>query len=267
MLFALALFLVCSNAAGDVLASVGSEEFTWEEFVQMAGGPEAVAGLGISSEDAAGEILESWVREQLILKAAEESGIASRPDVAATIDQTVDQILLEAYLTDILDNVEVSRLEVENYVDVWGDTYSTEYNIRHILLPDNTLASSVLSRLNSGESFATLASNYSVGPAAANGGNLGWMSRGMASPAFMEAVCQLETGEISEVIQTPMGYHIIQLMEKRPIQTPLTQAQIMELATMELTSAEQEILLVDLLDSLRAQQTVNVWPQRLLNHI
>ncbi len=267
MMFTLVLFSAYGSAAADVLASVGSEEFTWDEFVQMAGGPDAVAGLGISSQDAAEEILESWVREQLILKAAEESGIASRPDVAASIQQMVDQILLEAYLSDILDNVEVSRLEVENYLDVWGDTYSTEYNIRHILLPDNSVASSVLSRLNSGESFATLASGYSVGPAAANGGNLGWMSRGMASPSFMEAVCQLETGEISGIIETPMGFHIIQLMEKRPVQTPLTQAQTIELATMELTSAKQEILLVDLLDSLRSQQTVNIWPQRLLNHI
>lgn len=267
MLFAVAAFLVAGSAAGDVLASVGTEELTWEEFVEMAGGPEAVASLGISTEDAAGEILESWVRERLILNAAEESGIASRPDVAAVIEQTVSQILLEAYITDVLDNVEVSRLEVENYVDVWGDTYSTEYNIRHILLPDNAMASSVLSRLNSGESFATLASAYSVGPSASAGGNLGWMSRGMASPAFMEAVCQLETGEISGVIQTPMGYHIIQLLEKRPAQTPLTQEQIIELATMELVSAEQEILLVDMLDSLRARTTVNTWPQRLLNHI
>ncbi len=255
------------SAAGDVLASVDTKELAWEDLVEMVGGQEVISSLGITTEDAAEEILESWVREQLILTAAEESNIALRPDVAAVIEQTVNQIILESYITDLLDGVEVSRLEVENYLDVWGETYTLEYNIRHILLPDEVLATSVLSRLSTGESFTTLASQFSVGPSAPSGGALGWMSRGMASPDFMEAVCQLSSGEISGVIKTSMGYHIVQLMEKAPISTPLTSDQILELATMELVSAKQEILLVDMLDELREDHIVNVWPDRLLNHI
>lgn len=255
------------SASGDVLATVDSSELTWEDLVGMVGGPEVISSLGITTEDAAAEILETWVREQLILSAAEESDIALRPDVAAVIEQTVNQIILEAYITDILGDVEVSILEVENYLDVWGETYNYEYNIRHILLPDEVLASSVLSRLNSGESFTTLATQFSVGPSAPSGGNLGWMSRGMASPDFMEAVCQLSTGEISGIIETPMGYHIIQLMEKAPLSTPLTPEQMVELANMELVSARQEVLLVDMLEDLRERHIVNMWPDRLLNHI
>lgn len=255
------------SAAGEILASVDSRELLWEDLVEMVGGPEVISNLGITTEAAAAEVLESWVREQLFLSAAEESSIASRPDIAALIEQTVNQIVLEAYLTDVLGNVEVSLLEVENYLDVWGETYTFEYNIRHILLPDGVLASSVLSRLNSGESFITLAAQFSVGPSASSGGNLGWMTRGMASPDFMEAVCQLSTGEISGVVETPMGYHIIQLMEKAVISSPLTAEETVELATMELVSARQEILLVDMLDQLREKHIVNMWPERLLNHI
>jgi peptidyl-prolyl cis-trans isomerase C len=267
LIFVMSLAALCGTASGDVLASVDSRELSWEDLVGIVGGAEEVARLGITSEDGAAEILESWVREQLILEAAEESNIAARPDVAAVIEQTVNQILLEAYVSDVLDNVEVSRLEVENYLDVWGETYTMQYNIRHILLPDETLASSVLSRLNSGEDFASLAAQFSVGPSAPSGGNLGWMSRGMASPDFMEAVCQLSTGEISSVVKTPMGYHIIQLLEKAPLTTQLTEEQTIELATSELISARQEVLLVEMLDSLRGTHTVNVWPDRLLNHI
>lgn len=259
--------VLCGSASGDVLASVDSRQLCWEDLIEMIGGAEVISTLGITTEAAAAEVLESWVREQLILTAAEESNIASRPDVADLIEQTVNQIILEAYITDILDDVEVSLLEVENYVDVWGETYTLEYNIRHILLPDEVLASSVLSRLNSGESFATLAAQFSVGPSASSGGNLGWMTRGMASPDFMEAVCQLSTGEISGIVETPMGYHIIQLMEKAPLSSPLTAEQTMELATMELVSAMQEMLLIEMLDDLRGKHIVNLWPERLLNHI
>lgn len=267
VLLLLAVFLITGTALSDVLASVDSRELTWDDLVIMAGGAEAISSIGITSQEAAGEVLESWIREQLILIAAEESGIASRPDVAAMIQQAVSQIVVEAYITDVLDDVEVSRLEVENYVDVWGSTYSMEYNVRHILLPDNAMASSVRSRLVSGESFGTLAGQFSVCPSSSSGGNLGWISRGMASPGFMEAVCQLENGEISPVVNTPMGYHIIQLMEKRQMENPLTQTQIIELASMELESAQQEEILVELIDELRARHTVNAWPQRLLNHL
>jgi peptidyl-prolyl cis-trans isomerase C len=257
----------CGSAVAEVLASVDSRQLTWESLVEMVGGIEAVSSIGITTEDAAREILESWIREQLIIIAAEESGIASRPDVVAQIEEAVNQIILQAYVSDVLNEVEVSRLEVENYVDVWSETYTLEYNIRHILVPDEALASSVLSRLNSGESFATLATQFSVEPSAPSGGNLGWMSRGMASPEFMEAVCQLSTGDISGIVKTSMGYHIIQLLEKRPISPLLTPDQIIEIATMELVSARQETLLLEMIENLRASHVVNVWPERLLNHI
>ncbi|PIE52362.1 hypothetical protein CSA37_06110 [Candidatus Fermentibacteria bacterium] len=268
ILAAAVIFLIAAgSASAEALAVVNERELTWENLVGLLGGPEVVASLGITTTEAANEVLESWVREQLILEAAEDSGIIDNPEVAAAIENAVNQILLEAYINEAIADVEISRLEVENYVDVWGDTYNTEYNIRHILLPDMALASSVLSRLNGGESFATLATQFSTGPSGPSGGNLGWVSRGMVTPQFMEAVCQLETGEISSVIETPMGYHIMQLLEKRPLQNTLTQADIIELATMELVSAEQEILIVEMLDDLRTVYTVNTWPERLLNHI
>lgn len=266
-ILAAAVLLGTGSAEGDVLAAVGSEELTWEAFVEMVGGPAAVSSLGITTEDASEEILESWVRERLLLQAANEAGTASKPEVAARIQTAVEQILLEEYITDILGDVEVSRLEVENYVDVWLETYSMEYSVRHILLPDETLASSILSRLNSGESFGVLAADYSVGPSAVSGGNIGWISRGMASPSFMEAVCMLDIGEISGVVETPMGFHVIQLMDRRPVNPAPSRDEIIETATMELVSGQQEIMLLDLIDSLRSSRQVMIWPDRLLNHI
>jgi peptidyl-prolyl cis-trans isomerase C len=261
------LFLLAATSIADVLAQVGSRELTWNELLEMIGGPRALPNLGVTSLEAAEELLESWVREQLILIGAEESGIAQRPDVAAQIQHAANQIILEAYIEDMLGDVEVSMLEVENYVDVWSDTYGMEYNVRHILLPDNSMAQSITSRLNSGESFATIASRLSVCPSSQGGGNLGWLQRGMASPAFMEAVCQLGTGEISGVVETHMGYHIIQLMETRPLTPGPSHSEILELAGMELVSARQEQLLVELLEELRATNPVSTWPNRLLNNL
>ncbi|MEA3265444.1 MAG: peptidylprolyl isomerase [Candidatus Fermentibacteria bacterium] len=259
--------VISGSAVADVLASVDSRELSWEELVELVGGPEVISSLGISTEAAAADLLDTWIIEQIVLSAAEESDVASRPDVAAIIEQTVNQIIVEAYITDIIDDLEVSRLEIENYIDVWSETYTMKYNVRHILLPDPVIASSVLSRLNSGESFATLASQFSVGPSASSGGDLGWMTRGMISRDFMEAVCRLSSGEISDIVETSMGFHIIQLMDKAPLDNPITPEETIEIATMELLSSKQEELLIQLIEDLRGDHLVNAWPERLLNHI
>ncbi|MCS6929317.1 MAG: peptidylprolyl isomerase [Saprospiraceae bacterium] len=67
-----------------------------------------------------------------------------------------------------------------------------------------------------GESFAELAKRYSDDPgSAAQGGDLGWQKRGSFVPEFEAAVYKLEPGQVSPVVETEFGFHIIQLIERR----------------------------------------------------
>jgi peptidyl-prolyl cis-trans isomerase SurA len=66
-----------------------------------------------------------------------------------------------------------------------------------------------LKRAEAGESFEDLAREYSDGPTAPRGGDLGEFSQGMMDPAFDEAVFACEVGEITGVVETPFGFHII----------------------------------------------------------
>lgn len=76
------------------------------------------------------------------------------------------------------------------------------------------LAESVLKKLDAGESFEDLAKSVSEDPGSSTqGGDLGWVSKGMMVPAFEEALYQLQTGEISELVKTGFGFHIIKLEE------------------------------------------------------
>jgi peptidyl-prolyl cis-trans isomerase C len=68
-------------------------------------------------------------------------------------------------------------------------------------------------RAVSGENFAALAVELSEGPNAARGGDLGFTARGQMMEAFDEAVWALEAGEISEVVETPVGFHVIKVEE------------------------------------------------------
>lgn len=70
-------------------------------------------------------------------------------------------------------------------------------------------------RLDAGEEFAELAVAVSEDPAAASGGELGWIARGAVSGAFEVVAFSLPKKEISEVVVTDYGYHIIQVLEKQ----------------------------------------------------
>lgn len=74
-------------------------------------------------------------------------------------------------------------------------------------------AEEVLKLAREGQDFAELAKKYSEGPTGPKGGDLGFFARGTMVPAFDAVVFQLKPGEISDVVETRFGYHIIKLEE------------------------------------------------------
>ena len=77
-------------------------------------------------------------------------------------------------------------------------------------------AKSILDSIRAGGDFKYFAETYSDDKATAkDGGDLGWVRRGMFVKEFEEAVFRLQEGQISDVVRTQFGYHIIQLIERR----------------------------------------------------
>jgi peptidyl-prolyl cis-trans isomerase C len=74
----------------------------------------------------------------------------------------------------------------------------------------------VLKRLGKGEDFETLAKEYSEGPSGAKGGDLGYFSRGQMVPPFEAAAFALKSGEVSDIVETRFGYHLIKVVDKKP---------------------------------------------------
>ena len=93
--------------------------------------------------------------------------------------------------------------------------------VRHILVNDPTVANVIREKILAGEDFSALAQASSSDPSAAtNSGDLGWFTRGAMVAPFEEAAFALENvGDVSEVVQTDFGYHVIQLLgrEMRPM--------------------------------------------------
>ena len=83
----------------------------------------------------------------------------------------------------------------------------------HILLKTQTEANAVLERLKKGEKFAKIAKEVSLCPSKKRGGDLGFFGRGKMVKEFEKAAFALPKGQLSPVIKTKFGYHIIKRLE------------------------------------------------------
>ena len=83
----------------------------------------------------------------------------------------------------------------------------------HILVRTETEAKTVLERLNKGEKFANIAKEVSLCPSKKNGGDLGTFSRGKMVKEFETAAFALDKGQISGIVKTKFGCHIVKRLE------------------------------------------------------
>ncbi|MCW8816559.1 MAG: peptidylprolyl isomerase [Ignavibacteriaceae bacterium] len=125
--------------------------------------------------------------------------------------------------------VEASRREVEEFYETYKDSLGMipeKLRIYHIFRNPKTtdrlkkqyrdFAQAVLDSIKQGASFEEMAKKYSEDPGSkAFGGDLGFVKKGVFYPEFEAAAFALEEGQISDIVETPIGYHIIQLLERR----------------------------------------------------
>ena len=130
-------------------------------------------------------------------------------------------------------DVDITDPQVEYYYEENKEMFRQEKEVRarHILfkLAQNApvekeekvkeKASKVLEKARAGGDFAKLAKEYSEGPTAPKGGDLGYFSRGRMAKPFEEAAFKMKKGEISELVRTRFGYHIIKVDDVKEART------------------------------------------------
>ena len=144
--------------------------------------------------------------------------------------QLEDLSLTQQEQQNIAKNIpEVSPFDVKSFVDTADVRYlpviPAKYQMSQICIyPDREAAAiavrerllSIRERIINGEKFSTLARLYSEDPGSARkGGELGLSSKNIFWPAFSDAAMSLKPGTISQIVETPDGYHIIEVLEKK----------------------------------------------------
>lgn len=142
-------------------------------------------------------------------------------------EQIKNQMMVDRLIGSKLSKVSVSTKEVKDFYQTYKDSIPDQpeaVKLSHILLEikpsQGTLdslqrkAERVLELVRKGEDFAQLASMYSDDPSGKEGGDLGFFKKGDMIPKFEEVAFALNPGEVSNVVETEFGYHIIKVEEK-----------------------------------------------------
>ncbi len=149
---------------------------------------------------------------------------------ASVIEADLVQVFIEATIDP---QVVVTAEDVENYYKENPQMFQQpeQVHARHILMQTGAEATSeakaaalakaaaARKRALAGEDFAALATEMSEGPSAPQGGDLGFFGRQQMVAPFADAAFALEVGQISEVVETQFGYHVIKVEEKKPAST------------------------------------------------
>ncbi len=143
-------------------------------------------------------------------------------------EQIRNQMMTDRLVASKLSKVSVSTKEVKDFYEIYKDSIPDQpeaVKLSHILLEikpsQETLdslkrkAEMVQERAKKGQDFAQLASSYSDDPTGKQGGDLGFFKKGDMIPKFEEVAFALKPEEISQVVETEFGYHIIKVEEKK----------------------------------------------------
>lgn len=140
-----------------------------------------------------------------------------------------NQLIVQTMQGKISKDVTVTPNEVVEFLDeIPKDSlpfFPMELEVAHIVKlptpnPDQermaeNKAQFILDKIKDGADFEEMAKRYSEGPSGKNGGNLGFAKRGAMVTEFEETALQLQENEVSGIVKTQFGYHIIQLIERR----------------------------------------------------
>jgi len=215
----------CSDTAPDpnVVARAGSIELSVDEVVELLVDEEALP-VDANLVDAVAQL---WIDYTLLARAAAEDSTLAALDFGPMVQAALDQDRLIALRDSAIqvDTIVTSEALAARYE---SSDATTRYRARHLMLQYPLQATavqrdSVRARLGAlraqlvdGASFEDLARRFSQDPgSAANGGDLGYFSPGEMVRPFEDAVRSMEPGQVSEVVETPMGLHLIRLEDRQ----------------------------------------------------
>jgi len=164
-----------------------------------------------------------WIREQLykraelltLAKAAEEAGV--------DLSERLDRFAAERLPALLMERKQREWVADEGKLKAFYDAnprigrIEERRHIGQLVCASREEAEALRQRILAGESLFELAARYSIDPyGREHRGDMGWQQEGRGHPAIEQALSGLEDNRVSEVVETPLGFHLITILERRP---------------------------------------------------
>ncbi len=206
-----------------VLAIVNGEVITIDEYNEKLKRLSTFEKARYRGEEGHKEFLNALVHKKLMVQNARKMGLDKDAEVQKKIEalmqEVTERVLIEKLIElEIWGKVVVTDKEAKAYYDKHKDEFQEKEEVRisHILVATEEEAQKIRQELEKGADFAELAREKSIDQnAAKQGGDLGYFERGRLLPEFEKVTFGLKVGEVSDVVKTKFGYHIVKLEDKK----------------------------------------------------
>ena len=201
------------------------------------------------------------IRRVILAQAAQDRGLDRKEEVAKALDNFRQSLLVAQLIREETANIEPTSKEIEDYYNSAKEQLKEpeERQIREIVSANEADAKDVLIELLKGADFAGLAQTRSTSASAKNGGDLGYIKKGVKSPKFddMAFSSTLEVGKTSNYFKAPEGYYILKLESKREGKVK-TLSELWDDIKTGLTFLKQQQKIEDLISKLSAGAKIEV---------
>lgn len=237
-------------AESKTVLTVGSETFNEAEILRLlmvsTDGDEMTVSLMLSMAtlEKRREMVEQISEAILLAEAAKNEKLGQKPEIAFEIRWQTLQILLQAYFEQISSSWDFSEAAMRKYYNSRRAEFHQQEAVRASHILTETESDALIAMLEAMDSdFAAVATKYSRDPdTAQNGGDLGWVEKGMmVLGSVEEAIMNGRPGQTVGPVQSELGWHVIKIGEHRTgKQLSFEQAQGMVLSRMQDDSLAQE---------------------------
>jgi peptidyl-prolyl cis-trans isomerase C len=205
------------------------------------------------------DILDRWVRAELLYQKARSAGVENDPQVAARLHELEREMLADEMLQrELANRVTVGTDDLQAYYRAHQSEYTQEVWLKQVLVDSREEAEEILQQLRNGASFEELARQRSIDPSSTRGGDLGYLGKGAMNPAFEPFVFGLQTGEYTTPIATTYGFHVLKVAGRRPSPDPISFEAARDEIFHNLLLQKQQAAQGTLLDELRSGASVDI---------
>ena len=197
-----------------VLAKVKDYAITEEMLNETVEALRTQQNINITSEEQKQDLLDELIARQLVVEDAIESGLTQTEE----FQKLYREFVFQHSIGQMFKTINVTDEECEAYYNENKEQFKEEMiRAAHILVEEEEQANELLAAIEGGADFHELASANSKCPSGSRGGDLGDFGRGQMVPEFEQAAFALNIGEISGVVKTQFGYHLIKLLDKKDV--------------------------------------------------